>query len=295
MNTVPAPRQVVDRPRQHRLLDPGQLAAAAPRRPAASPSPWRASTASAGSPSPSTSIGFSWWGPPGRSLTTGMPSHSASGVYSPLGSSTAMNRSGYTARQRLISAFTVPDLAEPIVPHDDHVRVLDQPGVVELERVEEEPVETGGDVRPEVDAGLTEAAVGVERVHRAQMGHRRAVPLDRDRLAAPARQQRRPVRRRRTVRARCAARRRSRRASRAVDAGLLAGPQRTSRRRRRPIMRPPRLERATQRQRRHPALRLAGDQRAQIDQRLAGRVLDLGARLVQLAPGPAAVTVTRPA
>ena len=33
-----------------------------------------------------------------------------------LGSSTATNRSGYTARLRLINALTVPDLAEPIVP-----------------------------------------------------------------------------------------------------------------------------------------------------------------------------------
>ena len=110
-----------------------------------------------------------------------------------------------------------------------HVRVLDEPGVVVLERVVVEAVEAGGDVDPEVDAGLAEAAVGVERVHRAQVRHRRTVPVHRDRLrrAGPATAAG-PSSAGRSL-APCGSRRaRGARRERVVGAGL-GGPQRTLR------------------------------------------------------------------
>ena len=184
-------------------------------------------------------------------------------------------------------------LGRPDRAADDHVRVLDQIGVVELERVEEEPVEAGGDVGAEVDPGVTEPAVGVERVHRAQMGHRRAMPIDRDPQPGGRRQQhgRSPPagrwRRRRAARAAASAARRS---ARAWSLGRIG--RRADGGRRSPA---PRSERAAQRQRRHPSSALAGDQRAQLDQRLARRVLHLGAGVVEGRRRSAAVTVTSPA
>ena len=78
-----------------------------------------------------------------------------------------------------MSALTVADLPKPTEPITITFGFVRCPCGVELERVEEEPGEPAGHVGAHQHAPLAEAGVGVERVHRAQVRHRRAVPLHR--------------------------------------------------------------------------------------------------------------------
>ena len=138
---------------------------------------WRAST-SAGSSPGRGSIGLSRAVPPGWSLTTGIPRASGQGPVLALGvdhgEEPPMAVDGDRTGQERLDRRALP--GADLTDHD-HVRVGEH-GPVELERVEVECAHSPGDRDAHVGPAVSEPCVGVERVQRAQVGHRRAVPVD---------------------------------------------------------------------------------------------------------------------